>query len=163
METIQLLELCREKIITIKKAFRRLGMTRLTDGQKRMEDLTEEETFAFLLNWIINEMPKDERVTIRYRVEQTTYEITFRTDKRQLKVNKPLVISTDKSFCMYNWQEQDTYNDLTAEKINQSVQPTSEDKQKEETSEEEIWELLNQPCSNITPEELEEIEELLQV
>jgi len=101
MEVIQLLEMCRKNDIMVKRAFSRLGLREMQDGRRPFKELSDKDMFAYLINWIINQMKGDERTTIRYRVESETYQMEFYYACRQLRVKKPIVISTDENFVLY--------------------------------------------------------------
>jgi len=121
MEEIQLLEMCRKNFTTVKRAFSRLGLREIQDERKSFKELSEKELFAYLMNWIINQMKGDETVTIRYRVEEETYQIKFYYARRQLRLTKPTIISTDEEFVSYEWTNEDNYNELTEQKIRESI------------------------------------------
>ena len=121
MEVIQLLEMCRKNDTTVKKAFSRLGLREMQDGGRPFNELSDKDMFAYLMNWIINQMKGDERAIIRYRVGNETYQMEFFYACRQLRVRKPTVISTDENFMLYEWTSEDNYNATTEETITESI------------------------------------------
>jgi len=122
MEVIELLRACAQRHITVKKAFSAFGVSNTRAMRKPLKQHTEEIEFACIMNWITRKMRSPKPVTVRLRVENTTYEIKFRYIRGQLRVNIPKVVSQDKTFIMYDWDERDTLIMLTAAKINASVQ-----------------------------------------
>ena len=122
MEVIELLRMCQKNYVTVKKAFSKYGIINIRDARKPFKELTEEEVFAYIMNWIVHQMRGPEQVTVRFKVEHTTYEMKFRYIRGQLRVNVPKVVSTNTTFMLYDWTEADTLNELTVEKVNASVQ-----------------------------------------
>jgi len=88
MDVIKLLEMCQKQHITIKKAFSSFGLTCLRDRNKPFIMLTDEEVFAYLMNWIIRELSYEEAVVIKYKVDERTYQMKFHYHRRQLRVTK---------------------------------------------------------------------------
>jgi len=127
MEVIQLLEMCQKNFTTVKQAFSRLGLLEFQDGNRPFSELTEKEEFAYLMNWIINQMKKDESVLIRYKADGNTYQMNFFYHNRQIRVKKPKIISNNKNFTSYIWTDEDTYNQLTTHKIMESIQRADEE------------------------------------
>jgi len=64
MEVIQLLEMCQKNFTTVKQAFSRFGLLDLEDGNRPFNKLTEKEVFAYLINWILNNMHSSEKTTV---------------------------------------------------------------------------------------------------
>jgi len=54
MKTLQLLEACYKRKITLKQAFSFVGLPEVTMKDKSFSKLTEEEVFAYIINWILN-------------------------------------------------------------------------------------------------------------
>jgi len=166
MEVIQLLEMCAKQYTTIKKAFSRVGLIRLQDRIRPFIDLTNDEVFAYLMNWIINVMKYKESVKIRYRVDERTYQMKFYYNYRQLKVTIPILISKDESYILYEWTEEDTFNEMTSAKINASVQRAEtkniQVRQYAEALKDVAW-VLHEPCPSLTAEDYKELEEILDV
>jgi len=79
------------------------------------------------MNWIINQMKKDESVLIRYKADGNTYQMNFFYHNRQIRVKKPKIISNNKNFTSYIWTDEDTYNQLTTHKIMESIQRADEE------------------------------------
>ena len=102
------------------------------------------------MNWIIRELSYEEAVVIKYKVDERTYEMKFHYHRRQLRVTKPAMISTDADYILYEWAEGDTFNKMTSEKISASIQraENKNDCQHDEQIKEEIawvaW-VLNEP------------------
>jgi len=165
MEEIQLLEMCRKNFTTVKRAFSRLGLREIQDGRKAFKELSEKELFAFLMNWIINQMEENETVTIRHRVEEGTYQINFHYARRQLRLSKPTIISTDKNFISYEWTNEDNYNEITEQKIRESIRKADE-KNKElqytpPEANETVPDLSTETQHNLTNDEYELIKSFL--
>jgi len=165
MEEIQLLEMCRKNYTTIRRAFSRLGLREIQDGIRPFKELSEKELFAFLMNWIINRMEKNETVTIRYRVEEKTYQIRFHYASRQLLLTKPTIISTDKNFISYEWTNEDNYNEITEQKIRESIRKADERNKELQTrpseADEIVLDLTTGIQHNLTNDEYELIESFL--
>jgi len=157
MEVIQLLEMCQKNYVNVKKAFYKNGLINLRDGAKPLKAKTEEEVFAYLMNWIGNQMANHEEVVIRHRVEEATYQMRFPYQQRHSRVTVPKLVSTDKDFILYEWKDDDILNELTAEKINTSVQRAEVRNNLEDMA----W--VNESCPNLTEEDLKLIEEILEV
>jgi len=128
--------------VTIKKTFSRFGLIHLQDGIRLSTSLTDDEVFAYLMNWIVN-------------------------DLRQLKVTIPTLISTDVNFTFYKWTENDTFNEMTSEKISASVQRAETTNNLQSGAQAEEYEnmawVLNEPCSSLTAEDYQAFEEILDV
>ena len=164
MEELQLLDMCRKNYTTVKKAFSKLGLSKMKDGMRPFKELSEEELFAFLMNWILNQMGKSEIVTMRYKVKEETYQMKFHYVNRQIVVSKPTIISTSKDFLPYDWMNEDNYNEMTAQKIEESIRRADE-KNKElparHMESENMSELTFEVQHNLTNDEYELIESFL--
>jgi len=121
MEVMQLLEMCRKNDTTVKKAFSRLGLRDMQEGRRPFKELSEKDLFAYLMNWIINQMQGDEKALMRYRVGKETYQMEFYYACRQLRLRKPVIISTDENFVLYEWTNEDNYNETTEHTIAESI------------------------------------------
>jgi len=167
MEVIQLLEMCQKQHITVKKAFSRLGLTCLQDGNRPFTKLTEDEVFAYLMNWIMNELKYEESVIIRYKADKGTYQMKFHYNRRHFRVTKPSLISTDVKFTHYEWTESDTFNEMTCEKINASIRRAEERNNCRNTELTEDYEamawVLNEPGPELSKEDYEILEGILDV
>jgi len=84
--------------------------------------LTEKEVFAYLINWILNNMHSSEKATLRYKINGHTYQFKFSYQARHLRVTKPKVISDNVNFISYIWTKEDVYNQLNVQKIMESIQ-----------------------------------------
>jgi len=122
MEEIEMLKLCQRNHITVKRAFSAYGVLHMKDKRKPFKELTEQEVFAYLMNWIVHQLKPPKQVTIRHRVEQTTFEMKFWHNQRHLRVNKPKVISTDEHFIPYDWAEDDNLVRMNEGRISASIQ-----------------------------------------
>jgi len=166
MEVIQLLEMCQKNYITVKKAFSKLGLLEIQDGIKSFKELSEKEVFAYLMNWLINQMKGDEAVTIRYRVEEKTYQMKFHYARRQLRITKPIIISTDACFISYEWTNEDNFNEMTEQKIRENIRKADEKNAEQQDKQPETYEtapdLPMETQQNLTNAEYELIESFLE-
>jgi len=121
MELVQRFEKCMKRQNTVKKEFQWMGLSQkiLRESLKKLE---EETAFAGMMNWIINQMPQEESVEVRFRTENQIYQVTLYYNKRKLRARCLEVIAeNDAGFILYDWEEETNYDNLTTEKIRQSV------------------------------------------
>ena len=105
--------------------------------------MNKEEQFSCIMHWIMHKMPKREVVTIRFEVLDQTYQTKIRYDGHRLNVNKPILMSTITKPTLYDWEGEETYHTLTADKIRNSVQRADQmNRQKEQEWEQELTEIL---------------------
>jgi len=128
--------------------------------------LTEQEVFVYLIHWIVHEMDQDDSTTIRYRVEEKTYQMKFFYHWRQMRVSAPLMISMDAQFTLYEWADEDTFNGITAQKIQESVQRADEKNYTQHGAQSEDCEIMKQLSTEnyqeLTAEDYNLIEEFLE-
>jgi len=165
MEVIQLLEKCRKGHISVRKAFAQYGITNLKDGNVPLKEKSEQEVFAYLINWTMNEMKHKEKMFIRYQVGEETYQIELHYVGKHMRVNKPVVISTDKNFVLYEWEDTDTLNELTVQKVMDSMHRANArnyQRTNNEADDRKFWESWQTESPNpLTAEEYELVESFL--
>jgi len=121
MESITLLKDCLNKTTTVKKAFAHLGLSKDAGKDESIKTMDEETEFACLMNWILNQMPNDQRMTIRVKA-QGVHEVLI-TKRRQLLEIESLVLITEKyqNFVLYEWDEETTYRTLMTKKVEEAI------------------------------------------
>jgi len=67
-------------------------------------------------------MPKREAAIMRFEANGLTYQAKIGHNGQRLYVNKPTLITTVNEPTLYDWQGEETYNNLTADKIRNSTQ-----------------------------------------
>jgi len=126
----------------------------------------EQEVFAYLMHWIIHEMDNDESITIRYRVAEVSYQLDFTHHRRQLRVSMPGIISRDINFKLYEWRDDDTFNGMTVQMIQESIQRADEKNYQQhgiQFSDCEFMENLStEQQQKLTAEDYKLIEEILE-
>jgi len=166
METLQLLEACYRRQITLKQAFSFVGLSKVTMKDKSFNTLTEEEVFACIMNWIINKLKRDTRLDIRTRVEGKIYQAKIHFDERNIRVKKPVIIEEEEGSMMYDWPDEATFNTLTVDMLTRSMMLADRnnyDKKITNWTEnaENVNQLLNVTNVTLTEEDLELVNELL--
>lgn len=94
-----MLKMCQKRLVTVKRAFSMIGVLSFKDGRKPFKQHTEEAVFACIMNWIINQMNRQESVFVRYKVEQMTYQMKFYYSHGHLLVTVPKVVATNRNKC----------------------------------------------------------------
>ena len=84
--------------------------------------MNKEDEFSCIANWIKHRMPKRESVIIRFKASGQAYQAKIGHNGQRLYVNKPILMITVSEPTLYDWQEEETYNTLTADKIRNSIQ-----------------------------------------
>jgi len=88
-------------------------------------------------------MPKREAVTIRFEASGQAYQAKVGHNGQRLYVNKSILTTAVSEPTLYVWQEEDTYNALTADKIRSAVQRADLiNRQKEQEAAQEIMEVF---------------------
>jgi len=105
--------------------------------------MNKEEEFSCIMNWIIHKMPKREAITIRFEASGRTYQAKIRHNGQRLCANKPTLMTTVAEPILYVWQEEDTYNTLTADKIRSAIQRADLiNRQKEQEAAQKVMEIF---------------------
>ena len=84
--------------------------------------MNKEDEFSCIASWIKHRMPKRESVTIRFKANGQAYQAKIGHNGQRLYVNKPILMTTVSEPTLYDWQEEETYNTLTADKIRNSME-----------------------------------------
>jgi len=101
--------------------------------------MNKEEEFSCIMNWIMHKMPKREVVTIRFEALGQAYQAKIGHNGQRLYVNKPTVMLTITKPTFYDWEGEETYHTLTADKIRNSTQKADQlNEQKEQEWEREL-------------------------
>ena len=74
---LKLLQECNKRNIAFKQAFYKSGMT---EPDKQLKELSEEETFVAMANWIIHKLPPFHK----YRLETERNDWQLTTGEREL-------------------------------------------------------------------------------
>jgi len=117
MENVLRLRTCHERNITFKQAFSSRG---LVDDSIPLKKLTAKEEFSALVNWIIQELPRHEKMLLRADMEGVTYETTVHKDQYKIRVGE--IKECGPGFTRYNWPEGLLYCSLDLKEIKDSIQ-----------------------------------------
>jgi len=143
MEILQLLQGCYKNNSTFKKTFCWVGFNEATKLSKPIKDMSKEDEFSCIANWIMHKMPKREAVTIRFEANGQAYQAKIGHNGQRLYVNKPILMTTVSESTLYDWQEEETYNGLTADKIRSAVQRADLiNRQKEQEAAQKVMEIF---------------------
>jgi len=105
--------------------------------------MNKEEQFSCIMSWIMHKMPKREAVTIRFEALGQAYQTKIHRDGRRLYLTKPSLMPTITKPTLYDWEGEETYHALTADKIRNSIQRADQmNRQKEQEWEQELTEIL---------------------
>ena len=128
---------------SVKKTFCWVGFDDASKLRKPIKDMSKEEQFSCIMNWIMHKMPKCEVVTIRFEALDQAYQAKIGRDGQRLYVNKPILMPTITKPTFYDWEEEETYHTLTADKIRNSIQRADQmNRQKEQEWEQELTKIL---------------------
>ena len=128
---------------SVKKTFRWVGFDDASKLRKPIKDMSKEEQFSCIMNWIMHKMPKCEVVTIRFEALDQAYQAKIGRDGQRLYVNKPILMPTITKPTLYDWEGEETYHTLTADKIRNSIQRADQmNRQKEQEWDRELAEIL---------------------
>jgi len=122
MEILQILQDCYKNNSTFKKAFCWVGFNEANKLNKPIKGMNKEDEFSCIVNWIMHRMPKREAVIMRFEANGLTYQAKIGHNGQRLCVNKPTLTTTASESTLYDWQGEETYNNLTADKIRNSTQ-----------------------------------------
>ena len=105
--------------------------------------MNKEDEFRCVMNWVMHKMPKGETVTIRFEALNQAYQVKIGHDRQRLYVYKPILMSTITKPTLYDWEREETYQTLTADKIRNSIQRADQmNRQKEQERDQDLIELL---------------------
>jgi len=120
---------------SVKKTFSWVGFSKPSQLNKPIKDMNKEEEFSC----VMHKMPKREAVTIRFEAWGHTYQVKIGHNGQRLYVNKPTWMITANDPTLYDWQGEETYHTLTADKIRNSVQRADQmNRQKEQEEGQEL-------------------------
>jgi len=105
-----------------KKTFCWVGLNEANKLNKPIKDMNKEDEFRCVTSWIKHRMPKRESVIIRFKANGLAFQAKISHNGQRLYVNKPILMATVSEATLYDWQEEETYNTLTADKIRNSTQ-----------------------------------------
>ena len=134
-----MLEDCYKGNPSVKKTFCWVGFIKPSQLNKSIKDMNKEEEFSCVMNWIMHKMPKREAVTVRFEALGHAYQVKIGHNGQRLYVNKPTLMITVNEPTLYDWQREETYHTLTADKIRNSVQRADQmNRQKEQEEGQEL-------------------------
>ena len=143
METLQMLQDCYKNNSSFKKMFCWVGLSKASKLNKPIKDMNKEEEFSCIMNWIMHKMPKREAVMLRFEASGQAYQAKIGHNGQRLYVNKPILVTTSSEPTLYDWQGEETYNTLTADKIHNSIQKANQmNRQKEQEVGQELMEMF---------------------
>jgi len=119
-----------------------------------MTKINEEKQFMTIARWL-KQADHTEEINLRFRDESPTYEISLKKSQR-IRAHHPRLLSTNAAFIMYEWERDDTGENLTKKKIEAAQRRADQLNQERE-------EFFNQLFteSYLTNEAYETIEEFL--
>jgi len=118
MENLRKLQECNQKKITFKQAFYSLGMTNMN---RPIRKLNEEEEFSALANWILNKLPLRCSMNLRLKVNDKIYQTSIYEGRRQIVVGKLMQQASQHGAITYYWPEETKYESLTVDIIKTSA------------------------------------------
>jgi len=128
---------------SVKKMFCWIGLSKPSELDKPIKDMNKEDEFRCVMNWVMHKMPKGETVTIRFEALNQAYQVKIGHDRQRLYVYKPILMSTITKPTLYDWEREETYQTLTADKIRNSIQRADQmNRQKEQERDQDLIELL---------------------
>ena len=127
---------------SVKKMFCWIGLSKPSELDKPIKDMNKEDEFRCVMNWVIHKMPKGEIVTIRFEALDQAYQVKIGHDRQRLYVYKPILMPTITKPTLYDWEGEETYHTLTADKIRSSIQRADQiNHQKEQEWDQDLMEL----------------------
>jgi len=143
MEFLQMLQDSYKSNSSVKKTFCWVGFDKASKLRKPIKDMNKEEEFSCIMNWIIHKMPKREAVTIRFEALGQAYQAKISHNGQRLYVNKPILMIIIREPTFYDWQGEETYNTLTADKIRNSARKADQiNHQKEQEERQKVIEMF---------------------
>jgi len=155
-----------EKKLSVKKTFKWAGLNKPNMMNITFKNMSEDEVFGCLMNWVLNNLTCKEEVLMRFRVNEKVYQAKVRHNGSKLVVNKPVVQETSAEAILYDWSETVTYNTLNLTQIKQSIiraEYANLTKVNEKASKERDVPNKTEKPKNITEEEWNTINELLEI
>jgi len=132
-----------------------------------LKNLDEETAFAGMMNWIINQMPQEESIKVRFRTTSQVHQVTLFYHGRKLRAKGlEAIMKEEAEITLYDWEEETNYDNLTTEKIRQSMRNADVKNHYRHcpaTNNEDIIPDFPQGNFKITEEEMELIDEFLNV
>jgi len=120
-----------------------IGLSKPSELNKPLKDMNKEDEFSCVMNWVMHKMPKGESVIIRFEALDQAYQVKISHDKQRSYVYKPILMSTITKPTLYDWEGEETYQTLTADKLRNSMQRADQiNRQKEQEGNQDIIELL---------------------
>jgi len=166
MELVHMFENSQKRRQSVRKELQWMGLTKKTKGES-LKNLEEEIVFAGLTNWILNEMPQEESTEIRFRTVNKVYQVTLYYHHRSLIAKGLKVIAEDDAeFILYEWAEGITYENLTTEKIKQSMNKAdimNYDRKNPSMENDEMMKDIFDRGVELTEDDMELIDEFLNV
>ena len=108
---------------SVRKILQEFSMQKKDIGDKPLKDVTEDETTAIILRWILDRLPAEKAVTIRARdIGGDVFSIRMRNHHRAIYATS--IQRLQKTRKLYYWKKNVTYDDLTIEKIEKSIDRT---------------------------------------
>ena len=127
---------------SVKKIFCWIGLSKPSELDKPIKDMNKEDEFRCVMNWVMHKMPKGESVTIRFEALDQAYQVKIGHDRQRLYVYKPILMPTIIKPTLYDWEGEETYHTLTADKIRSSIQRADQlNHQKEQELDQNLMEL----------------------
>jgi len=74
------------------------------------------------MNWVVNKMLPEERISLRIRTEEGIYETQVYQQHRLIRIHKLRNTSAGPEFILYEWTSEDSFNSITEKSINESVE-----------------------------------------
>ena len=143
MEILRMFQESYRNRSSVKKTFYWVGFDNASKLRKLIKDMNKEEQFSCIMHWIMHKMPKREAVTIRFEALGQAYQTKIHRDGRRLHLTKPSLMPTITKPTLYDWEGEETYHTLTADKIRNSIQRADQmNRQKEQDWEQELTEIL---------------------
>jgi len=143
MEILRMFQESYRNRSSVKKTFYWVGFDNASKLRKPIKDMNKEEQFSCIMSWVMHKMPKREAVTIRFEALGQAYQAKIHRDGRRLYLTKPSLMPTITKPTLYDWEGEETYHTLTADKIRNSIQRADQmNRQKEQDWEQELTEIL---------------------
>jgi len=143
MEILRMLQDSYRNRSSVKKAFCWVGFDNVNKLRKPIKDMNKEEQFSCIMSWIMHKMPKREVVTIRFEALDQAYQAKIHRDGQRLYVTKPSLMPTITKPTLYDWEGEETYHTLTADKIRNSIQRADQmNRPKKQEWDQDLIELL---------------------
>ena len=143
MEILRMFQESHRSRSSVKKMFCWIGLSKPGELNKPLKDMNKEDEFSCVMNWVMHKMPKGESVTIRFEALDQAYQVKIGHDKQRLYVYKPILMPSIFKPILYDWEGEETYHTLTADKIRNNTQRADQiNRQKEQEENQNFIELL---------------------